>query len=130
VLGNERDFRRALPRMHTAVKKNRPYLWNPDRDSAAHEKKDPKSKPLTAEQITVVKNQLATIGHTDLFILNEVDNGVTRTDYRDVARELAQAPKMDYAYGVEFLEIDPLNLGLEKVKLDDKPAQDDILKSV
>jgi hypothetical protein len=37
---------------------------------------------------------------------------------------------MDYAYGVEFLEIDPLNLGLEKVKLDDKPAQDDILKSV
>jgi endonuclease/exonuclease/phosphatase family metal-dependent hydrolase len=46
-----------------------------------------------------------------------------------VAQELAQTLKMNYAYGVEFLELDPLNLGLEKVKLDDKAAQEDIQKS-
>ncbi len=93
------------------------------------EKKDAKSKPLTAEQMGAVKDQLALIDASDLYVLNEVDNGVTRTDYRDVARELAQALKMNYAYAVEFLEIDPLNLGLEKVVMDDKKAQADIQKS-
>jgi endonuclease/exonuclease/phosphatase family metal-dependent hydrolase len=93
------------------------------------EKKDPKSKPLTNEELGVVKKQLDILKPTDLFILDEVDNGVTRTDYRDVARELSQALKMNYAYGVEFLEIDPLNLGLEKVNMEDKSAQADIQKS-
>jgi endonuclease/exonuclease/phosphatase family metal-dependent hydrolase len=93
------------------------------------QKKDPKSKPLTMEELDVVKNQLEILKPTDLFILNEVDYGVTRTDYRNVARELAQALKMNYAYAVEFLEIDPMNLGLEKVTLEDKAAQEDIQKS-
>ncbi len=93
------------------------------------EKKDAKSKPLTMEELGVVKNQLDILKPTDLLILNEVDYGVTRTDYRNVARELAQALKMNYTYAVEFLEIDPLNLGLERVKMEDKAAQDDIQKS-
>jgi len=81
------------------------------------------------EEFSVVKNQLEILKPTDLFILNEVDYGVTRTDYRNVARELAQALKMNYAYAVEFLEIDPLNLGLEKVTVEDKAEQEDIQKS-
>ena len=93
------------------------------------QKKDPKSKPLTMEELGVVKNQLEILKPTDLFILNEVDYGVTRTDYRNVARELAQALKMNYAYAVEFVEIDPLNLGLEKANVEDKAAQEDIQKS-
>ena len=93
------------------------------------QKKDPKSKPLTMEELGVVKNQLEILKPTDLFILNEVDYGVTRTDYRNVARELAQALKMNYAYAVEFIEIDPLNLGLEKVTVEDKAAQEDLQKS-
>jgi endonuclease/exonuclease/phosphatase family metal-dependent hydrolase len=93
------------------------------------EKKDPKNKPLTAEQLAVVKNQLDILKPTDLFILNEVDYGNTRTGYRNVARELAQALNMNYAYAVEFLELDPLNLGLEKVNMEDKTAQEDIQKS-
>jgi endonuclease/exonuclease/phosphatase family metal-dependent hydrolase len=93
------------------------------------EQKDPESKPLTAEELSIVKNQLDILGPTDLFILNEVDDGITRSDYRDVGRELANSLKMNYAYGVEFLEVDPLNLGLEKVEMDDKAAQADIQKS-
>ena len=105
-------------------------LTEPDKfGKYIEQKKDPKSKPLTKEALGEVKKQLDILKPTDLFILNEVDYGVTRTDYRNVARELAQALKMNYAYAVEFLEIDPLNLGLEKVNLEDKAAQEDIQKS-
>lgn len=105
-------------------------LTEPDKfGKYIEQKKDPKSKPLTKEELGMVNNQLNILKPTDLFILNEVDYGVTRTDYRNVARELAQALKMNYAYAVEFLEIDPLNLGLEKVNLEDKATQEDIQKS-
>src|SRR5215469_7531727 len=90
---------------------------------------DTKDKSLNAEQLEVVKKQLELLQPADLLILDEVDYGVTRTDYRDVAHDLAKALNMNYVYGVEFLEIDPLNLGLEKVKMDDKTAQEDIQKS-
>jgi endonuclease/exonuclease/phosphatase family metal-dependent hydrolase len=98
-------------------------------DDVLAEKKDPKAKPLTSDQLKVVKQQLDILQPADLLILNEVDYGVTRTGYRDVARDLAKALNMNYAYGVEFLEVDPLNLGLEKVELEDKEAQADIQKS-
>jgi endonuclease/exonuclease/phosphatase family metal-dependent hydrolase len=98
-------------------------------DRVIAEKKDPKAKPLTDDQLKVVKQQIDILQPADLLILNEVDYGVTRSDYRDVARDLAMALKMNYAYGVEFLELDPLNLGLEKVEMDDKVAQADIQKS-
>ena len=105
-------------------------LTEPDKfGKYIEQKKDPKAKPLTKEELGVVNDQLNILKPTDVFILNEVDYGVTRTDYRNVARELAQALKMNYAYAVEFLEIDPLNLGLEKVNLEDKAAQEDIQKS-
>jgi hypothetical protein len=66
---------------------------------------DPKVKPLSADQLKTVKQQLDILQPADLLILNEVDNGVTRTDYRDAARDLANMLKMNYAYGVEFLEL-------------------------
>jgi len=105
-------------------------LTKPDQlDKVIADKKDPKAKPLSPDDLAAAKEQIAILQPTDLLILNEVDYGVTRSDYRDVGRELAQALRMNYAYGVEFLEVDPLNLGLEKVKLDDKAAQEDIQKS-
>jgi len=105
-------------------------LSEPDKfDQVIAEKKDAKAKPLTPEQLKVVHQQLDMLQSADLLILNEVDYGVTRTEYRDVARDLAQALHMNYVYGVEFLEIDPLNLGLEKVEMADKKAQADIQKS-
>jgi hypothetical protein len=48
-----------------------------------------------------------------------------RTGYRDVARELAAALHMNYVYGVEFVEVDPVfDLGIEQVHLPD--AQRDL----
>jgi endonuclease/exonuclease/phosphatase family metal-dependent hydrolase len=105
-------------------------LTEPDKfGKYIEEKKNAESKPLAADELAEVRKQLEILRPTDLFILNEVDDGVTRTNYRDVGRELAQTLNMNYAYAVEFLEVDPLNLGLEKVNVEDKAAQEDIQKS-
>ena len=47
-------------------------------------------------------------------MLNEVDWGVNRTLFRNVADELASALNMNYAYGVEFVEVDPFTMGLDQ----------------
>jgi endonuclease/exonuclease/phosphatase family metal-dependent hydrolase len=108
----------------------RTALVQPDKfDQVIVQKKDSKQEPLTKEEQAEVEKQLEMLKYTDLFVINEADKGVTRTDYRDVTRELAQALKMNYAYGVEFVEVDPLSLGLEKVKMEDKAAESDIQKS-
>jgi endonuclease/exonuclease/phosphatase family metal-dependent hydrolase len=93
------------------------------------ELKDPEAKPLTPEEMKTVNEQLVVLKSIDLLVLNEVDKGVSRTDYRDVGRDLAQALNMNYAFGVEFLEVDPLNLRLEKVEVEDKKVQADLQKS-
>ena len=149
IVSNEAYYEGAKPK-HPASPELGPYLrailWNiergiqfdpirialsePDKfDQVLAERKDPKTKPLTPDELKVVKQQLDFLQPADLLILNEVDYGVTRTDYRDVGGGLAKALHMNYAYGVEFLEIDPLNLGLEKVQLEDPGAQADIQKS-
>ena len=50
----------------------------------------------------------------DLLVLNEVDWGVNRTLFRNVADELAHALNMNYAYGVEFVEVDPVTMGIDQ----------------
>ena len=41
----------------------------------------------------------------DVILLQEADRHCTRTDYRNVTRELAAALEMDYVYAVEFVEL-------------------------
>jgi len=54
----------------------------------------------------------ASVPRPDLLLLSEVDRGCTRTGYRDVAREYAQALGMNYAFGVEYVELPrPSGLG-------------------
>jgi endonuclease/exonuclease/phosphatase family metal-dependent hydrolase len=66
------------------------------------------------------EGQLRTLQDADIILLNEVDLGTKRTDYRDNARDLARALGMNYAFGVEFIEVDRLeDLGLEEVQLED-----------
>jgi endonuclease/exonuclease/phosphatase family metal-dependent hydrolase len=54
------------------------------------------------------------LSQADVIVLNEVDWGMKRTDYRNVIADLAAALRMNYAYGVEFVEVDPIALGIEK----------------
>jgi len=79
---------------------------------------------LSPRQMEIVQAQLATLQDVDILVLNEVDWGMKRTEYRDVARELAAALHMNYTYGVEFVEVDPVfDLGTEQLHLPD--AQQD-----
>jgi len=70
-------------------------------------------KRLRNVQLERVKQEIETLGAADIWVLNELDWGVKRTEYREVVRELGKALDMNWAYGVEFLEIDPKQLGTE-----------------
>jgi len=75
---------------------------------------DAKDYPPGSEKRKLILQQIALMKEADVIVLNEVDWGLRRTDYRDVAADLAAALGMNYAYGVEFVEVDPIALGLEK----------------
>jgi len=53
-----------------------------------------------------IDQQLRTLRDADIVVLNEVDLGMKRTDYRDVTRDLAHVLGMNYVFGVEFIEVD------------------------
>src|SRR6185503_5568533 len=63
-----------------------------------------------------ILEQAAALSRADIVILNEVDWGLKRTNYRNVARELAAVTQMYYVFGVEFVEVDPLTLGTETLE--------------
>jgi len=70
--------------------------------------------PREGEKRNLVLRQVQLLKQADVIVLNEVDFGMRRTGYRNVAADLASALQMNYAYGVEFVEVDPIALGLEK----------------
>jgi endonuclease/exonuclease/phosphatase family metal-dependent hydrolase len=75
---------------------------------------------ITFRQREIIESQLATLEAVDVLVLNEVDWGMKRTGYRNISRELAEALHMNYTYGVEFVEVDPLfDLDTEQVHLTD-----------
>jgi endonuclease/exonuclease/phosphatase family metal-dependent hydrolase len=78
------------------------------------------SGELLASTQAIVEEQLRILRDADILMLTEVDLGMKRTEYRDVARDLAIALGMNYVFGVEFVEVDRLDdLGLEMIELED-----------
>jgi endonuclease/exonuclease/phosphatase family metal-dependent hydrolase len=67
--------------------------------------------------------QLEAFRSVDILVLNEVDFGLKRSGYADVTGELAAALGMNYTFGVEFVEVDAVNLGTEQFK--DRPQDAD-----
>jgi len=66
--------------------------------------------------IAQMRQDIEVLKSADVLVLNEVDWGLKRTGYRSVVRELGDALKMNWAYGVEFIEVDPISLGTEKLE--------------
>lgn len=56
---------------------------------------------------------------SDIIVLNNVDIGMPRTQYRDMPLELAKELGYNYAFAPEFIEVDPATLGLEDHKWSD-----------
>ena len=67
-------------------------------------------------KLSDILEQAAALSRADIVILNEVDWGLKRTNYRNVAKELATAMQMNYVFGVEFVEVDPLTLGTDTLE--------------
>jgi endonuclease/exonuclease/phosphatase family metal-dependent hydrolase len=75
---------------------------------------------ISPDRRKVIESQLTRLQGVDVLVLNEADWGMQRTEYRDIARDLATALRMNYAYGVEFVEVDPVfDLNTEQVHLGD-----------
>jgi endonuclease/exonuclease/phosphatase family metal-dependent hydrolase len=78
-------------------------------------------KDLKPEEKEKVLRQARVLRGADVLLLNEVDLGMKRTDYADVARELATTLGMNFTYGVEFVEVDAVeSLGTESSQLEDE----------
>lgn len=75
---------------------------------------DPAAYPRGSKDRRLILQQVALLKQADVIVLNEVDWGMKRTEYRNVAADLAAALHMNYAYGVEFVEVDPIALGIEE----------------
>jgi endonuclease/exonuclease/phosphatase family metal-dependent hydrolase len=73
-----------------------------------------KNSRATADERARILDQVQLLKEADLLVLNEVDWGMNRTLFRNVAAELADALGMNYAYGVEFVEVDPITMGLDQ----------------
>jgi endonuclease/exonuclease/phosphatase family metal-dependent hydrolase len=75
---------------------------------------------IDEDKIPEIEKELRVLRDSDVLLLNEVDLGMKRTDYRDVAKDLAHALGMSFVFGVEFVEVDRLeDLGIDPVRLDD-----------
>jgi endonuclease/exonuclease/phosphatase family metal-dependent hydrolase len=77
-----------------------------------------------------INEQARALNRADVIVLNEVDWGLKRTNYRNVARELANALRMNYAYAVEFVEVDPFNLGTETLEGETSADKQEMLRNL
>jgi len=69
--------------------------------------------PVGSDKRQMAIDQAAMLRAADVIVLNEVDLGMKRTDYRNVAADLAARLKMNYAFGVQFVELSPVHLSQE-----------------
>lgn len=79
--------------------------------------------PQGSAERTALTKEVALLQSADIVVLNEVDWGVPRSGYRNIAGDLGAALKMNWAYGVEFVEVDPLTMGTETFEEIEDPAK-------
>jgi endonuclease/exonuclease/phosphatase family metal-dependent hydrolase len=75
-----------------------------------------------------IPQEIEILRTADILVVNELDWGVKRTGYSEVVRELAKTLNMNWAYGVEFLEIDPKQLGTDQFDDGEDKASEEQLK--
>jgi endonuclease/exonuclease/phosphatase family metal-dependent hydrolase len=71
---------------------------------------DDKEFPMGSEKRRELLAQATMLRQADVIVLNEVDWGLKRTDYRNIAAELADALEMNYAFGTQFVELSPIRV--------------------
>lgn len=74
--------------------------------------------PLGSEARREILAEAALLRGADVIVLNEVDWGMKRTEYRHIAADLAARLGMNYAFGVQFVELNPVRLSQEPIHAD------------
>lgn len=72
-----------------------------------------------SEDYEFIMRQRERLKHADIVVLQEMEIGVKRSDYRNAAEEIAKALDMNFAYAPQYLEVDPVTLGTEKIEMED-----------
>lgn len=83
------------------------------------------SKDLVEEEKLNKTRQLIALAKSSIILLNEVDIGIPRTNYRNIVQEIATVLKMGFVYGTEFIEVDPYQLGIKKFTDEEKVYLED-----
>jgi endonuclease/exonuclease/phosphatase family metal-dependent hydrolase len=91
---------------------------------------DPARFPPGSLQRKKVLEEAALLSEADVIVLNEVDWGMKRTGYRNVTADLADVLKMNYVYGAEFIEVDPIALGTEKFEGVDEQQREALVEQI
>ncbi len=145
IISNEALYRGARPKK-TVDPRIGPFLrvvqWNIEKSmkmqEAIHAFTDAKSYAALidtnrfkegSKEYQEALEQRALLEDANIVILQEMDIGMKRSEYRNAVKELAEALNMNYVYGTEQLEIDPVNLGIEKFK-DEKGVEDKKLQEL
>jgi endonuclease/exonuclease/phosphatase family metal-dependent hydrolase len=76
---------------------------------------------LKEASLSHLAEELHELAGADVLVLDEVDKGVNRTKYHDVARDLAIALNMNYVYATEFIELDRIYLGIKNMDAVERP---------
>lgn len=71
---------------------------------------DDKKFPPGSEKRREILEEARMLRQADVIVLNEVDFGMKRSGYRDIAGDLAKELGMFYAFGVEFVELSPIRI--------------------
>jgi endonuclease/exonuclease/phosphatase family metal-dependent hydrolase len=74
---------------------------------------NPEKYPPGSAARRAVLEEAASLRAADVIVLNEVDWGMKRTGYRHIADDLAARLGMNYAFGVQFVELSPVVLSRE-----------------
>ena len=82
--------------------------------------------PLGSGERKEILEQAAQLRAADIIILNEVDWGLKRSGYRNIAEELAVLLGRNYAFGVEFIELSPVLRSLPNGRSDRPPVVEEI----
>ncbi len=97
--------------------------------NAERKKAKENGKSVRDVDLEKIPQEIDSLRAADVWILNEVDWGVKRTGYREIIRELGKALNMNWAYGVEFLEIDSKQLGTDQFNDgEDKAFQEQLVE--
>jgi endonuclease/exonuclease/phosphatase family metal-dependent hydrolase len=83
-----------------------------------------------SDKVFTAYEESIALAKSDVVIINEADLGMTRTGYRHVAEELAAVLNMNYAFGVEFVEVDRIKLGLEDLTITPDMDVTDIIRDI